>query len=735
MATLVDMTSHQRLELADRISIGRAPTCDVQIDDPMVSANHAEIVRQPDGTFVVRDLGSRRGTFVGSRKVGEAMLHDGDELMIGPIRLRFEATGGSDRDELRKLRAVAELSRAIGVEHDLDRLLSRVLETCFQLLRADRGSIIVFLPGSKTPCATVALTRDGEPVANALSTSVLSQIMQTREPYLRTEIDGDLALQRSASLSAQGVRSLIAVPLVYKNNDEWLGVIQLDSQASNNVFGPRDVELLEAISGQAALAIKNAMLVRQLHSVQSDDWRRLERVVRSLPVGVVVLDDQRRCVLANEWVTTRSSTIGTVESGAIVDRVAGVASERLIGSEVRDQVSVGTPERTYTLAAHTSTEGDETVIVLADITDERDAQTKAAHRDRLALVGQLAGGIAHDFNNLLYVILNYANLIEESSDNDDLREDAKTIAQTATSAADLVRQLLAFSRRETVKPKVIDVAKLVTDMEKMFESTLGPRVALELSVSDARVRMDASQLEQIVMNLVVNARDAMPDGGRVTVAVARIGDRVALDVSDTGTGMSPEVIERVFEPYFTTKARGKGTGLGLATVHGIVQHAGGDITVRSEIGKGTSFRVTLLATDHTLEADQMQVPSHDARGRVLLVDDDDAVRRLTERMLRRAGYDVMSAASGPEALATVRREPMFDLLLTDMVMPGMSGRDLAREMMRESPGTRVVFMSGYHHGTPIPGWQFIGKPFDRNALLVKVAEAMAPLGDKLQIVR
>ncbi|HEY4058252.1 MAG TPA: ATP-binding protein, partial [Kofleriaceae bacterium] len=606
------MSSHQRLELAERISIGRAPTCDVQIDDPMVSANHAEIVRQPDGNFVVRDLGSRRGTFVGSRKVGEAMLHDGDELMIGPIRLRFEATGGSDRDELRKLRAVAELSRAIGVEHDLDRLLSRVLETCFQLLRADRGSIIVFLPGSKTPCATVALTRDGEPVANALSTSVLSQIMQTREPYLRTEIDGDLALQRSASLSAQGVRSLIAVPLVYKNNDEWLGVIQLDSQASNNVFGPRDVELLEAIGGQAALAIKNAMLVRQLHSVQSDDWRRLERVVRSLPVGVVVLDDQRRCVLANEWVTARSSTIGTVSAGEIVERVAGVASDRLIGSEVRDQVTVGTPERTYTLAAHTSTDGDETVIVLADISDEREAQTKAAHRDRLALVGQLAGGIAHDFNNLLYVILNYANLIEESIDNDDLREDAKTIAQTATSAADLVRQLLAFSRRETVKPKVIDVAKLVTDMEKMFASSLGSKVALELSVSDARVRMDASQLEQIVMNLVVNARDAMPDGGRVTVAVTRIGDRVALDVSDTGTGMSPEVIERVFEPYFTTKARGKGTGLGLATVHGIVQHAGGDITVRSEMGKGTSFRVSLPATDHSLETDPTHVATHDA---------------------------------------------------------------------------------------------------------------------------
>src|SRR5258705_2679584 len=287
MSALVEIASQRRLDLGERATIGRAAGSDVQIDDPMVSIAHAEIVRQLDGSFHVRDLNSRRGTFVGTTRITEAVLADGDEILIGPMRLRFEAAcassndrgrrtaaitavSGSEREELRRLRAVAELSRAIGVEHDLDRLLERVLETCFQLLRADRGTIMVYLPDSKTPCATIARARSGAPVADAISTTLLSQIMATHRPYLRTEIDHDLALQRSQSLSAQGVRSLVAVPLLYRSDEtEWLGVIHLDSQASNNVFGPRDLELLGAIAGQAALAIKNAMLVRQVQTVRS----------------------------------------------------------------------------------------------------------------------------------------------------------------------------------------------------------------------------------------------------------------------------------------------------------------------------------------------------------------------------------------------------------------------------------------------------------------------------------
>jgi signal transduction histidine kinase/CheY-like chemotaxis protein len=502
---------------------------------------------------------------------------------------------------------------------------------------------------------------------------------------------------------------------------EWLGVIHLDSQATNNVFVQRDLDLLCAVAGQAALAIKNAMLVRRIQAVQSDEWQRLERVVKNLPVGVVVLDDRRSCLLVNEWVTARSGAIGEIRQHAMVEHIAGIACDRMIGSELREQVTVGAPESTFIVNAHASGDGRETVIVISDITEERAQQAKAAHQDRLALIGQLAGGIAHDFNNLLFIIVNYAGMLEESLASSEARDDARMISQAATSATELVRQLLAFSRREAVKPKVIDIARLVVSMKKMLQRTVGPEIDLVVDVTAPGhyVLIDPSQLEQIVMNLVVNARDAISGHGRIVVRAGAIGRQATIEVVDNGCGMSPEVAARVFEPYFTTKELGKGTGLGLATVHGIVQHVGGDITVASEVGRGTTFRIALPETDLAPERTCELATGLVARGRVLLVDDDDQLRRLTERMLRKAGYYVAPACNGPEALAAARRET-FDVVLTDMVMPGMSGRDLARELVAEHPQIRVIFMSGYHGASPLPDWQFIAKPFDRQVLLAKI---------------
>jgi CheY-like chemotaxis protein len=233
------------------------------------------------------------------------------------------------------------------------------------------------------------------------------------------------------------------------------------------------------------------------------------------------------------------------------------------------------------------------------------------------------------------------------------------------------------------------------------------------------VLIDPTQLEQIVMNLVVNARDAIDGPGRVTIRIGASEQWTTLEVADTGTGMAPEVTARVFEPYFTTKELGKGTGLGLATVHGIVQYVGGQISVTSEVGCGTTFRIALPKTDLAPEPSRVVAPGT-ASGNVLLVDDDDQLRRLTERMLRVAGYNVVSVACGADALAAARRES-FDILLTDMVMPGMSGRDLARDLMDEHPQLRVVFMSGYS-AMPPPDWQFIAKPFDRHLLLTKISD-------------
>ncbi|HET9992572.1 MAG TPA: ATP-binding protein [Kofleriaceae bacterium] len=722
-ASLVQVDSKRRHAVGEHVTIGRAAESDVQLDDPMVASRHAEVVHQPDGSYVVRDLGSRRGTFVGSRKVSESPLVDGDELLIGPVRLQFELEAAkpatSDAEELRKLRAIVELTRAIGVEHDLDKLLVRVLETCFQLLRADRATIAVYVPGSKTPATTVARTRTGDPIENALSTSVLSEMMATRAPSLRTQVDDGVALQRSESLCARGVRSLIAVPLYM--DTEWLGVIQLDSNAMDNVFAQRDLELLGAIASQASLAIHNAMLVQQMQARRSDDWRRLERVVASLPVGVVVLDDQNRCVLANEWIVQRASTIGEVRE-SVISQIAGIPAERLTSGNVRVQTTVGSPEVTFVVDARTTADGAETVIVLNDVTAERAQQAKAAHQERLASIGQLAGGVAHDFNNLLFVILNFATAIEETYP--ETAEEIGVITQSARSAADLVKQLLAFSRREVVKPKVIDIAAAIRGMDKLVARTVGADVALDIEVpaEPQRVLIDPTQLEQIIMNLAVNARDAMQGRGRLSIRVIADAKSVAIDVADTGSGMPSEVVARIFEPYFTTKEIGKGTGLGLATVHGIVEHAGGKIAVASEPDCGTTFHIALPKT--TLASEAMTGEIRATRGTVLLVDDDDAVRRLTERMLRAGGYQVIAAASAPDALALARTS-RFDILLTDLVMPGMSGRELAREIGTVYADVRIVFMSGYNPGMPIPASQFLAKPFDRNSLLTALGTQVA----------
>ena len=741
VASLIELPGQRAHEVGAHTIIGRSEACQIRVDDPMVSQAHAEIIRTDDGTYHVRDLGSRRGTFVGNRKVSEARLRHGDELMIGMARLRFEDTAAlpaPDEQELVRLRAVVELTQAVGVEHDLHRVLERVLVTCFQLLRADRGAIVVYGPSSKAPFMTVTKSRDGDSEELAVSSSVISQVMVTHQPYLRTEVDSDVVLQRSASLSAQGVRSVMAVPLRYQADEtEWLGLIQIDSSATVNVFGPKELELLQAIASPAALAIKNAMLVRQVQSVLSDEWRRLERVVRDLPLGVVVLDDQRVCTMVNRWVTKHSDELGEIRPGGVVEAIAGIPCETLVAANVRTHITSHDSERTFSIVANTTADGRESVIVINDITEERERQNQIAHRDRVALIGQLAGGIAHDFNNLLHVIMTYANMLEESLDNPEARDDAHQITHAATSAAELTKQLLSFSRRELVKPRVVDVERTVTGMEKLLLRTIGQQIQLVTSISPRvpRILMDSAQLEQILMNLVVNARDAMPNGGRVDLRVSTVeidadrantraiapGRYVAIEVADNGGGIPPAVLVRIFEPYFSTKARGKGTGLGLATVHGIVQHAGGDIVVESQLGQGTTFRIFLPATDLAGEASRdIPVLAH-VGGTVLVVDDDDSVRRVTERLLRSSGFTVLTASSGPDALAVAAaHRENIDLLLTDIVMPGMSGRDLARDLAVQRPAMKILFMSGYHQHSPLADSQFLSKPFHRGELLEKV---------------
>ncbi len=376
----------------------------------------------------------------------------------------------------------------------------------------------------------------------------------------------------------------------------------------------------------------------------------------------------------------------------------------------------------------------------------RRSQEQLVQSQKLQAVGQLAGGIAHEFNNILTVIFGYLSVLEVDFDKEDpRRSDVRRIAESADRAALLTRQLLAFSRHQRLTPQLVDLNRLLARQERMLARIIGEnvRVVLTLSRDECPVRVDPAHIEQVVLNLAINARDAMPDGGtfRIDTSTLDIGSSeahewgnvepgryVALVVSDTGHGMSQDVQSRVFEPFFTTKEVGKGTGLGLSTVYGIIAQSGGHIRVTSAEDNGATFTVLLpLIPASVLENPASALPHMTPRGSetILLVEDEQALRDLAASILRRHGYWVLEASNGLDALALAARQPgPIHLVLTDVVMPGMTGAGLARRLLPTRPDTRVLYMSGYTNNPESlglgPDSDFIGKPFTPAELLERV---------------
>jgi PAS domain S-box-containing protein len=387
--------------------------------------------------------------------------------------------------------------------------------------------------------------------------------------------------------------------------------------------------------------------------------------------------------------------------------------------------------------------------VVRDVTERKKAEEELRQRDqdlrqsqKMEAIGRLAGGVAHDFNNLLTAIRGYGELMMETlSDSDERREDMGEILKAADSAAGLTRQLLAFSRRERLVAHPVALGGILAGTEKMLRRVIGEDIDL-VCVSEQPlgfVRADNGQIEQVLMNLAVNARDAMPDGGQIRIALSNVTadgrPYVELTVSDTGTGMDAETATHIFEPFFTTKREGQGTGLGLATVYGIVQQCGGTIDVDSEPGRGTTFRVRLpqvaCAEPAAPEEPHGKQPST-ASETVLLVEDDERVRALVGNILKKGGYRVLEAEHAEQAAEIdATHTGTIDLLLTDVVMPGRNGRELAELIVQRRPAIRVLFMSGYSNdavlmrGVRATGAQFIQKPFTIDALSTKVRDVLA----------
>ena len=388
------------------------------------------------------------------------------------------------------------------------------------------------------------------------------------------------------------------------------------------------------------------------------------------------------------------------------------------------------------------------VAVGHDATHELKHQERLQQAQHMETLGQLAGGVAHDFNNLLSVILATAELLLDDLPPGEFRGDVDQIHQAANRAAVLTRQLLAFSRRQLLQPEEVDINRVVRGVAPMISRVVGDDIKLDFKLADAlwQVQADPGRLEQSLVNLVINARDAMPDGGRIEVTTAncRVDDSqlspydilqpgpcVMLQVADTGVGMDARVRAHAFEPFFTTKSAHQGTGLGLAMVHGMIEQSGGQIRIDSEVGKGTTFTILLPATevDGADEVIAIAKPGPTGRGqRILIVDDDPSIRSIAARVLRDEGYSVTVAEGPGEALVLVESEGPFDLLLTDVVMPSMNGRELAERLSAGSPGMRVLYMSGYadervlHRGVDASGPAFLGKPFNAVELRRKVLQ-------------
>ncbi|MEW6254825.1 MAG: response regulator [Pseudomonadota bacterium] len=410
-------------------------------------------------------------------------------------------------------------------------------------------------------------------------------------------------------------------------------------------------------------------------------------------------------------------------------------------------------------AAHIGQGAGALAVYAVDMTAQRTLEAQFAQSQKMQAIGQLAGGVAHDFNNVLTAILGYCDLLlANHRPSDPSFPDIMQIKQNANRAAGLVRQLLAFSRRQTLRPQVIHLTDVLSDLSMLLRRLIGERI--DLRVEHGRdlwpVKVDVNQFEQVIVNLAVNARDAMPNGGMLTLRTQNVpaqdcaryadggtlvpSDYVMIEVADSGTGIPADIMDKIFEPFFSTKEVGKGTGLGLSTVYGIVQQTGGNILAQSEVGQGTQFRVFLPRHIASAEDVPAPAPDQDARpapdltgqGTILLVEDEDAVRAFATRALTARGYNVISAASGAEALEAMDGAgARVDLVISDVVMPEMDGPTLLKALRARDPGLKVIFISGYAQeafGKNLAEGEkfaFLPKPFSLKQLVAAVKDATA----------
>jgi two-component system cell cycle sensor histidine kinase/response regulator CckA len=532
-----------------------------------------------------------------------------------------------------------------------------------------------------------------------------------------------------------------------------------------------ETSLIELHDGPAMVAfITDITERRRLERELREHREQLNAIFSGAPVGLALYDAQRRFVHVNPTLAAINGVPLADHFGRTLWEVAPFVAthvDRLLSQVIETGLPISSTEvsevsphgggRRHWLCSYFPVRGGDASVVgvgavVLDITEQKSLEAQLAQSQKMEAVGRLAGGIAHDFNNLLTAILSYSELILADMGGDDpIRDDVEQIRLAGGRAANLTRQLLAFSRRQVLQPKILSLNAIVADTDKLLRRLIGEDIELVSRPGRdlANVLADPGQLEQVIVNLAVNARDAMPRGGILILETANTeisaelaarlahiapGSYVRLVVRDTGIGMDAAIQARIFEPFFTTKEPGKGTGLGLATVYGIVKQSGGSIFVTSEIGNGSSFSIYLPRVESQAEPADVAATTRPVRGAaetVLLVEDDEPVRRLATEILSRNGYRVLQARDGAEALEhCARHDGPIHLMVTDVVMPRMSGLELVDRLPSNRAGMAVLFVSGYsedaieRHGLLSPGTELLTKPFTPESLTRKVRDLL-----------
>jgi two-component system cell cycle sensor histidine kinase/response regulator CckA len=703
------------------------------------------------------------------RKDGSKLWISMNVRQVRNARGEIVARNGTAEDITQRKRSQLErqvttdIIHAVSVTDNLDDLLRLIHGALGQVLDAENCFVALHDPSSGTfhfPFFVDKFDQVSPP--QEMERSCTAYVFRTGEPILMSqELFDQLAARGEVELVGTPSPSWLGVPL--RTPAKTIGVLVVQNYENENVYAERDLEFLASVGGQIALAIERKRSEERLRESEA----RLRVLIEQLPAILWTVDKNLRF--------TSSTGAGLARLGLKPNQLVGVPLYQYfetsddahppIAAHLRavagEPVTFHYEWKDGSYACHVEPfrgsggEVQGAIGMALDVTDRKKLEEQFRQSQKMEAVGRLAGGIAHDFNNLLMVIQGYADLLaEQLPASDSLRRKAEQIQTAAQRATSLTQQLLAFSRRQMLAPKVLNVHGVVADMEKILRRLIGEDIELQtFSAPDLwLVKADRSQIEQVIMNLAVNARDAMPRGGRLTIETANVdidgstlhppavlppGNYVMLAVTDNGCGMDAETQAHIFEPFFTTKEKGKGTGLGLATVYGVVKQSGGYIWVYSEPDHGTTFKIYLPKIDVDIAGAGRDRPVDTrllSRGSevVLLVEDETGVRELARQYLEMSGYTVLEAEDGHTALelAGMHAGPIH-LLLTDVVMPGISGRELADRVAAIRPGIKIVYMSGYtdqsviHHGILEGDAVLLQKPFTLAALAAKLREILA----------